>query len=65
MKLTKGERVVFAGAPLFSGMILIVTGWYSALVNPRLPQGMIMIGAGLVCVSLYCVAALLIKLIEK
>ena len=65
MKLTKGEKISFVYSPLFFGMVLVICGWYSALTNPRLPQGITMIGAGLICVSLYCVASLLAKLLEK
>lgn len=65
MKLSKFEKLVYAGSPWFFGIVLTITGTYTSLKNPDIDlYSIIMIAGGLICISLYCVCSLLIKLIE-
>lgn len=65
MRLSKMDKLVYVGAPWFFGVILTVLGIYVSKIAPEKLHGIIMICTGLVCVSLYCVCALLSKIAEK
>ena len=65
MNLTKNEKKVYISAPWFFGMVMIVCGTYISFSKPEMPQAITLISSGLICFSIYCVCALLVKLIEK
>ena len=65
MVLTKPERKTYVGCPWFFGMVMIVCGTYVSFFKPQMPQAIILISSGLICLSIYCICALLVKLIES
>lgn len=65
MNLSKIDKVVYVGMPWFFGMVLVVTGGLFSNAHPEKLQGIILISAGLICVSMYCVAALLAKVVQR
>lgn len=64
MGLTKLEKLVYIGCPWFFGIVLIICGIFVASYRADTLIGMLLICSGLICMSLYCVAALLAKVIE-
>lgn len=62
--MKKFEKLVYVGCPWVFGMILIVCG----LIVQRGPQaklhGLLLICAALICISIYCVCSLLLKIVE-
>ena len=65
MKLSKMERFSYVGSPWFFGMVLTVCGIIISFMRPTAFQGIMLVCAGLVCVSIYCVCALLARILEK
>lgn len=65
MKLTKLEKLSYVGAPWFFGIVMTVVGNIVANANPKGLHGIVLISAGLICMSLFCVCALLVKIIPS
>lgn len=65
MSLKKSDKLSYVGAPFFFGMVLVICGTYISLTFPERLHGILLICSGLICMSLYCVCALLAKIIEK
>ena len=61
MKLTKIEKLVYVGCSWFFGMVMIISGMITSRANPLSLHGVILICSGLICMSLYCVCALIAK----
>ena len=56
--MSKFEKLVYVGCPWFFGMVLVVV----ALLNT---SEMETVGSGMICMSLFCVCSLLVKLVEN
>ncbi|MFC1658714.1 hypothetical protein ACFL1D_04935 [Candidatus Omnitrophota bacterium] len=65
MILTRVEKILYAGLPWFFGTVMLVSGILVNNVDPVSINGVILACAGLLCMSLYCICVLLLKLIEK
>jgi hypothetical protein len=65
MDLGKFDKLVYVGCPWLFGVVLVVGGIFAANISRQKIAYLILICAGLICISLYCVCALLLKLIEK
>ena len=65
MKLTKLEKLVYVGCSWFFGMVMIVSGMIAIRANPVSIRGTVLICSGLICMSLYCICALLAKSIDE
>ena len=65
MGLTKFEKIVYQGCPWFFSVVMVACGIIVSSAKPDETQGVILICAGLICMSLYCISSLLVKLIEK
>ena len=63
--MSKTEQFAFITCPMIFGLVLIFIGVYATNKKPELPQGIIMISAGLICLCLYGVNSILSKLVEK
>lgn len=63
--MTKIEKLVYVGCPWLFGMILVLCGIYLSFATIRKFIAFLAIGFGLICMSLYCVCALLAKMTEK
>ena len=61
--LTKLEKITYLGCPWFFGVVLVVCGIFVTGANATGLQGILLICTGLLCMSLYCVCALLAKII--
>jgi len=64
-EMDRADRITRVGTPFVFGMLLIISGIVFLFIKPELAHGVYLIGAGLVCVSLYCTCSLLAKIIEK
>ena len=64
MSLTKFDKTVLVGCPWLFGLILTLSGTIISFYRPQLLRGIILIGSGLICMSLYCICSLLVKIIE-
>ena len=62
MRLKKYEKICFVATPYAMGFILTVGGLALVLSDARAPQGIIMLGSGLICTSLGCVCNLIVKI---
>ena len=62
--MTKFEKTVYVGCPWVFAMVMIVSGIYLGFASNYKFAGFFAVGFGLICMSLYCVCALLVKLIE-
>jgi hypothetical protein len=65
MKLSKMEKLSYVGSPWFFGMVLTICGIIISFMRPVSFQGIALICAGLVCISIYCICALLARIVEK
>ena len=65
MSLNKVERITYVGCPWFFSMVLLVCGIIVSYFASASLQGTILLCAGLICMSLYCVCALLSKLLNN
>ena len=65
MSLTKLEKISYVGGPWFFGVTLIICGIIVTNINPASFQGVLLICSGLLCMSIYCVCALLAKIISS
>jgi len=65
MNLTRFEKLVLLGCPWLFGTILIISGILTAGSGIGKLCSVLLICSGFICMSLYCVCALIIKLIEK
>ena len=65
MRLSDFEKMSLAYAPLWFAILLIVSGMVVSFFNPGPLHGIIMVCSGLICMSMYCICALLVKLVEK
>ena len=65
MRLSKMEKLTYAGSPFFFGIVLIACGIFVSKAAPEMVHGTVLICSGLICMSFYCVCALLVKMIEK
>ena len=63
--MTKFEKVVYIGCPWLFGTVLVIAGLRAKTVAGGEVVSVLMIGFGLICISLYCVCALLNKIFEK
>jgi hypothetical protein len=63
--MKKFEKFVCLFSPLFFGLIFGFIGMYATKNKPELPQGIIMMCTGLICICFYIISFLLVKLIEK
>jgi uncharacterized membrane protein YesL len=63
MSLTKFEKINYIGGPFLFGIVLIVCGIIITNTNPGVVHGILLICTGLLCMSLYCVCALLAKIV--
>ena len=63
--MSKVEQFAFITCPMIFGLVLIFIGVYATNKNPELPQGIIMICSGLICLCLYGVCSILSKLVGK
>ena len=63
--LSKFDKFVYVGCPWFFGVVLTTSGVFLPRTGDEKMYVLLLISAGLICVSLYCVCALLVKLIEK
>ncbi len=61
MKLTKFEKLVLVGCPWLFGVMYSVV----AVVIASKKEGIILGSVGVICISLFCVCVLLVKLVEK
>lgn len=64
-KLTKFEKIVLVGSPWFFGVVSIASGLYTAYNNGAKLISLLLIVTGFICISLYCIASLLAKILEK
>ena len=64
MGLTKFEKLTYVGGPWFFGIVIIICGIIVSIANPERLRGILLICSGLICMSLYCVCALLAKIIK-
>ena len=62
--MKKSEKFAFITTPLFCGLVLIFIGIYATNQKPEVPQGIILICSGIVCMCLYGISLLLAKIIE-
>jgi len=51
--------------PLFFGLVLLLTAIMISRHQAGTIHELIMISSGLICVSIYCISSLLVRLIEK
>ena len=65
MSLSKFEKKVLVGCPWFFGITSVISGLYVASKNINSLHWLLMGSTGLICMSLYCVCALLVKIIES
>jgi len=65
VKLTRIEKFMLVGCPWFFGTILIVVQIFGVSRGANPLYTLILIPTGLILISIYCVCALLVKLIEK
>ena len=65
MKLSKLDKLVYVGCPWLFGVVLVVSGIFVSKTGQDNIYSLILICAGLISMSLYCVCALLLKIIEK
>jgi len=62
--MSKFEKLVYVGCPWFFGMVLVVV----ALLNASEMEDinvLLAICSGLICMSLFCVCSLLVKIVEN
>lgn len=62
--MTKFEKLVYVGCPWLFGTVMVISGLYISFTKPAKLIGILMSGFGLICMSLYCICALLVKIIE-
>ena len=65
MNMTKLEKLVYIGCPWLFAMVMITSGIYLGFTSNYKFAGFFAAGFGFICMSLYCVCALLGKIIEK
>ena len=65
MKLSKFDKLVYVGCPWLFGVVLVVGGIFMSNIRQEKAASLILICAGLICISLYCICALLLKVAEK
>ncbi len=65
MKFTKLEKIMLLGCPWFFGTVLIITQILGAKTCTNRLYSLVSVAAGLILISIYCVCALLAKIIEK
>ena len=65
MGLTKLERLIFLGCPWLFGMVMVISGIALRRSSTDKLLSILLVCSGLVCMSLYCVCALIVKIIEK
>ena len=65
MSLTKFEKLVYVGCPWFFSVVMIVCGIIVTKINPKILDGVLLMCSGLICMSLFCVCALLAKIITS
>jgi hypothetical protein len=63
--MSKVEKFAFITCPMIFGLVLVFIGMYGTNRKPELPQGIIMICSGLICMCFYGVNSMLCKLVEK
>ncbi|MFH1578130.1 MAG: hypothetical protein ABIC18_03555 [Candidatus Omnitrophota bacterium] len=64
MSLTKLDRFSYVICPLLFALVMIISGIFTTNVDPTRPHGVILICAGLLGMSLYCICGLLAKIID-
>lgn len=65
MSLTKFEKLIYVGCPWLFGIVTIISGIIVTRANPERLHGMLLICSGLICMSLFCICALLTKIITS
>ena len=59
--MSKFEKLVYVGCPWFFGMVLVVV----ALLNASEMETDVLLVGGFICMSLFCVCSLLLKIVEN
>ena len=62
--MSKFEKLVYVGCPWFFGMVLVVVALLNAS-EMETTNVLLQICSGLICMSLFCVCSLLVKIIEN
>ena len=65
MVLRKIDKIVLVNCPLFFGLVLLLTAIMISRHQAGTIHELIMISSGLICVSIYCISSLLVRLIQK
>jgi len=63
--MKKMERLTYLGAPWFFAIVMIICGIIVSNARPEKLHGIILICSGLICMSLFCVCALLAKIVDN
>lgn len=63
--MSRLEKIIYVGCPFIFGIVMIIGGIYLRFKSSYNFAGVFAVGFGLICISLYCICALLVKLIEK
>ena len=58
------EKLVYVGCPWFFGMVLVVVALLNAS-EMETTNVLLVICSGLICMSLFCVCSLLVKIVEN
>ena len=62
--MSKFEKLVYVGCPWFFGMVLVVVALLNAS-EMETANVLLVVCSGLICMSLFCVCSLLVKIIEN
>ena len=62
--MEKIEKISCLMIPFFIGMVCVTIGIFITYKKPELLHGIIIMGAGFICMSLYCTNSILIKILE-
>ncbi|MBL7197794.1 MAG: hypothetical protein ISS47_06815 [Candidatus Omnitrophica bacterium] len=65
MNLPRFEKLIFFGCPWLFGMVMIISGIAVRRSSTNKLLSILLVCSGLICMSLYCVCALIVKIIEK
>ena len=63
--MTKLEKLTLVGAPWFFGIVMTICGIIVQTSAPERLHGLLLICSGLICMSMYCICNLLVKIIES
>ena len=62
--MSKFEKLVLVGCPWFFGMVLVVVALLNAS-EMETTNVLLVVCFGLICMSLFCVCSLLVKIVEN